>query len=367
MAVRRTFESLADRSSSSRESKAWEISGLREARVLKINFTNNFFSPPVVMVTASYYSNDSRPVTQTCKAMITWIEEVTTSSFRVCARQLPGSQNRDDKIGISYIVNGDLDPCINVSCSYFGVCKAFAPNDGRCVCVTNCPTYEEQVCSSNGTTFKNRCFFELEMCRIRRNHTLHHPGSCRGFPLEKGRDFWSSHSVDQTVCKEMKFRPYAFYPDKQVHVHLTVNHVNTTNHNLVHDATASWVERVHYQGFTACVTTAGRGEGARATETSFDWLAYQGAPDGGVTDRTRMDEWWTGTSCKTIQLPTDKFQTEPTVIVTAEHISTAFKHDAANIWLEQVNKTSFQVCLRELQNFDGLHQDIHVLLGLPVL
>jgi hypothetical protein len=50
----------------------------------------------------------------------------------------------------------------------------------------------------------------------------------------------------------------------------------------------------------------------------------------------------------------------PTVIVTAEHISVAFKHDAASLWLENVNQTSFEVCLRELQNFDGLHENIHV-------
>lgn len=56
----------------------------------------------------------------------------------------------------------------------------------------------------------------------------------------------------------------------------------------------------------------------------------------------------------------DKFQSVPTVIVTTEHISAAFKHDAANIWLQNVNQTSFVVCLRELQNFDGLHENIHV-------
>lgn len=128
--------------------------------------------------------------------------------------------------------------------------------------------------------------------------------SCTGFPLEKGRDFWQTRSQgDETACKQIKFARFSFYPDKQVHVHVTVNHINTTRKHLVHDATASWVESVSYQGFTACVTTAGRGEGMRATDTSFDWFAYQGAPDGGVTDRVRLDEWWTGTSCKTIQLP----------------------------------------------------------------
>ena len=74
----------------------------------------------------------------------------------------------------------DLDPCINVTCDYFAVCKAFDAFDARCVCEENCPSYEEQVCSSNSTTFKNKCMFELDICRLKSNHTLYHPGSCTG-------------------------------------------------------------------------------------------------------------------------------------------------------------------------------------------
>ncbi|XP_031570080.1 uncharacterized protein LOC116304478 [Actinia tenebrosa] len=325
-----------------------------------VNFKNEFFSPPVVVTTASYYSNDSRPVAQECKAMSVWIEEITKTYFRVCARELKDGRSKTSIMNLDYIVQGDLDPCINVSCNYFAVCKAFAPKDARCVCVDDCPSYEEQVCSSNGTTFKNKCFFELEMCRLKSNHTLYHPGSCTGFPLERGRTSLSSTPVDGTMCKEVRFRPFAFYPDKRVHVHLTVNHFNTTNLDYVHDAMASWVENVNYQEFTACMTMAGRSVRPRVAQATFDWFAYQGAPDGGVTDRTRLDEWWTGTTCKTVKLPKDKFTSVPTVIVTAEHISAAFKHDAANLWLENVNQTSFEVCLRELQNFDGLHENIHV-------
>ena len=78
------------------------------------------------------------------------------------------------------MLSKDLDPCINVTCEYFAVCKAFDAFDARCVCEENCPSYEEPVCSSNSTTFKNKCIFELEMCRLKSNHTLYHPGSCTG-------------------------------------------------------------------------------------------------------------------------------------------------------------------------------------------
>jgi len=74
----------------------------------------------------------------------------------------------------------DLDPCINVSCKYFAVCKAFGPKDARCICVDNCPSFEEPVCSSNGTTYDNECVFQREMCHLKANFTVYHPGDCTG-------------------------------------------------------------------------------------------------------------------------------------------------------------------------------------------
>ena len=55
-----------------------------------------------------------------------------------------------------------------------------------------------------------------------------------------------------------------------------------------------------------------------------------------------------------------KFGVAPTVLVTAEHISSAFKHNAASLWVENATSSSFYICLRELQNYDGLHEDIFV-------
>ena len=50
----------------------------------------------------------------------------------------------------------------------------------------------------------------------------------------------------------------------------------------------------------------------------------------------------------------------PVVLVTSEHLKTGQDYDAALIWTEDVTRSSFQVCLRELQNFDGKHEDISV-------
>lgn len=81
---------------------------------------------------------------------------------------------------ILQIVFADLDPCINVSCDYFAVCKAFRPNHTRCICEYTCPSFKDPVCSSNGTTYDNECMFQREMCYLRANFTIYHPGDCTG-------------------------------------------------------------------------------------------------------------------------------------------------------------------------------------------
>ncbi len=84
------------------------------------------------------------------------------------------------KLTFCVFVLTDFDPCMKISCNYFAVCKAFGPRDARCLCVDNCPSYEETVCSSNGTTYDNECVFRREMCHLKANFTLYHPGACTG-------------------------------------------------------------------------------------------------------------------------------------------------------------------------------------------
>ena len=74
----------------------------------------------------------------------------------------------------------DLDPCTNASCKYHSHCVALSPNRFTCACESSCPSYEEQVCASNGRTFTNLCLLKQEICRTRGNYTKYHPGSCEG-------------------------------------------------------------------------------------------------------------------------------------------------------------------------------------------
>ena len=55
-----------------------------------------------------------------------------------------------------------------------------------------------------------------------------------------------------------------------------------------------------------------------------------------------------------------KFLVKPSVFVTARHHHSGLKRDAASVWIEDVAPSSCKVCLRELQNYAGSHQDISV-------
>ena len=110
-------------------------------------------------------------------------------------------------------------------------------------------------------------------------------------------------SLGYSHCEAVRFRPFVFYPDKPIQVQITVNHIDTSDMTYVHDAAVSWIEDVSYEQFTGCVMAAGYNERKSRANVSIDWIAYQGAPVGGVTGEVRMSQWWTGTTCKTVSFP----------------------------------------------------------------
>ena len=114
-------------------------------------------------------------------------------------------------------------------------------------------------------------------------------------------------SLGYSHCEVIRFRPFVFYPDKPIQVQITVNHIDTSDMNYVHDAAVSWIEDVTYEQFTACVMAAGYNERKSRANVSIDWIAYQGAPVGGVTGEVRMSQWWTGTTCKAVNFPSVSF------------------------------------------------------------
>ncbi|XP_022777435.1 uncharacterized protein LOC111318833 [Stylophora pistillata] len=136
--------------------------------------------------------------------------------------------------------------------------------------------------------------------------------------------------------------------------------MNLNDSDTVHHAITFWTEKVNNQNFTVCAMRSGRNGNNFNPFATIDWMAYQGAPPEGMTGRIKMTKWWSGTNCADVTFRKDKFKVSPVVLVTSDHLRSGKKHDAALVWTEDVTKDSFKACLRELQNFDGKHQDIYV-------
>ena len=125
-----------------------------------------------------------------------------------------------------------------------------------------------------------------------------------GFPIVHGRvkllrvPKWSDSS-----CKTVVFPPYRFYPDKQVHVQITNNHMSLNDSVTVHHAITSWTEKVNTRNFTVCAMQSGRNGDNFNPFASIDWMAYQGAPLEGMTGRIKIQNWWSGTNCADVTFP----------------------------------------------------------------
>ncbi|KAJ7382884.1 hypothetical protein OS493_031942 [Desmophyllum pertusum] len=142
------------------------------------------------------------------------------------------------------------------------------------------------------------------MCLLRHNFTVQHPGSCEGFPFQRGRRHMPHiPSLGYSHCEVINLKPYVFYPDKPTEVQITVNHIDSSDKSYVHDAAVAWVENVNYDRFTACVMATGFNERKSNANVSVDWMAYQGAPVGGVAGEEGISQWWTGTTCKAVNFP----------------------------------------------------------------
>ena len=104
-------------------------------------------------------------------------------------------------------------------------------------------------------------------------------------------------------CKTVVFPPYRVYPDKQVHVQITLNHMSLDDSVTVHHVVTLWTENVNVHNFTVCALQTGRNEPNFNPFATFDWIAYQGAPPHGLTGMILIQEWWSGTNCEAVYFP----------------------------------------------------------------
>ena len=99
----------------------------------------------------------------------------------------------------------DLDPCLNVECPSFGVCRTYSAHESRCVCFQDCPSYQDPVCTANGTTYDNKCWHELSYCRGLENNLVYHPGSCEGKHRSQTSELYvkSVHSLSRNIMHDI--------------------------------------------------------------------------------------------------------------------------------------------------------------------
>ena len=104
----------------------------------------------------------------------------------------------------------DFDPCLNVHCPRFGVCKTYSTHDARCECFEQCPSYQDPVCTANGTTYDNKCWHRLSYCRGLENNLVYHPGSCEGMETILIKAY--SSSILQTTTQLSCFKYSNLFP-----------------------------------------------------------------------------------------------------------------------------------------------------------
>ena len=118
-----------------------------------------------------------------------------------------------------------------------------------------------------------------------------------GFPLLRDKIELRVPKWSDSSCETVIFPPYRFYPEKQVHVQITVTHMNLNDSETVHDAVTSWIEDSNTENFTVCAMQSGRKSRNFNPFATIIWVAYQGAPPNGMTGIIKMQEWWSGTKC----------------------------------------------------------------------
>ncbi|CAH3186612.1 unnamed protein product, partial [Porites evermanni] len=360
----------------------------------KINFTDHFYASPVVMVTVERINNDSH--LSGCNAITAWVEYTSTAATEICVRTYDAKSKQIIKV--DYLIIGgrynisnmrcNLDPCIDVLCDYHGLCKAFGPHDARCVCIDSCPQYQEPVCSSNGTTYDNTCLFKEEMCLLQLNYTVQHPGSCEGIRLLNSyscapavlttatahllhvKTQWDLLVVHVTILT-LEMAELAIY-------HQVINSPNirkiclttliqnfTENHNIINfdDNWLLWLRNMDFDKFCPflviwCFTAPLSVHATEMMPSRKDNL-YITRLRGSIS--SVKPRWWESNTFRLdFFLSSLFFSKEPSVFVTVAHHHAGLKRDAASIWLEDISLSSFKLCLRELQNYAGSHEDIYV-------
>ncbi|ESO09149.1 hypothetical protein HELRODRAFT_169093 [Helobdella robusta] len=65
--------------------------------------------------------------------------------------------------------DGKCDPCREIKCPISQVCKLDSKRQPVCRCFNPCPNNYSPVCANNGKTYVNKCFMDLDACKLSKN------------------------------------------------------------------------------------------------------------------------------------------------------------------------------------------------------
>ncbi|XP_078357011.1 uncharacterized protein LOC144641875 [Oculina patagonica] len=325
-----------------------------------VNFPKEFYKAPTVITTAEHNKTN---IDADNNAITEWVKSISKTSFDVCLKDIQRFDALHDPITVNYMALGNYHPCIGITCPFYGVCNATGPTSHECVCKPCDSGVSEPLCDNNDKTHQSLCEYNYTVCQNKEEPGIKHLGGCKPFVLQRGRIVLRLQTTD-VQCRTISFNNVngSFESSRGlVHVQTSINYFNYTG-NFVHDAAVNWIENVNLNAFDVCALKAGRAE--RLTPdgglTFVDYIAFQEAPVDSVAGRFSISNWWDGTNCKKIDFPSGTFSSAPHVLLTAEHTKLDLNHDAATVWVENATAEGFSACLREMQNFDGLHENIKV-------
>lgn len=73
----------------------------------------------------------------------------------------------------------DYNPCINVSCPYYGVCEPVNGTQYSCTCVPCATNESEPLCDNKDKTHQSICTYKFKVCKGKEEPGIKHYGGCK--------------------------------------------------------------------------------------------------------------------------------------------------------------------------------------------
>ena len=88
------------------------------------------------------------------------------------------------------LFHADYNPCINVSCPYYGVCNPVNGTRYSCICVPCATNESEPLCDNKDKTHQSICTYKYKVCTGKEEPGIKHYGGCKRKFLLLFWEFW---------------------------------------------------------------------------------------------------------------------------------------------------------------------------------